>query len=309
MSNNNYKDRLKQVKSISNNPEKCCYAPQVESNNGDIVCMKCGMTFGRKYVDDERRQYNQQEVDERKHNEPRWREVGARTLIPNVKYDAKGKYLTNNHKQLFNRLSKVQNSLISSIERNFWDAKPQLKMICTKLNISHVIKDTAWSIYKESAKKKLTMGRSIIGFVTASLYVAIRIHEFPMTLDEVTEGATIPRRITHSALGIVVQQVLPEMGLKYKPITPELLIVKFGNELNLSTIIQRNAVSMLENARIKGFTSNGKDPKGVAASLLYFVGKNSSDIGDRRTQSEIAEVSKITEVTLRSRVKDIKNCF
>jgi len=300
----NYKDRLKHTNNETKEKNNCCILPQIKNIGGNWVCLNCGMTFGRKYVNNERRQYNKQEINERKQNEPRWREVGARTFITNVRHDAKGKYLSPNRKRLFIRLSKVQNSLISSIERNFWEANPRLKMLCTKLNIPSAIKETAWKIYKKCAEKKLTMGRSIIAFISASLYAAIRIHEFPKVMDEIAEGAIIPRRDVSSALSLVVREVLQELGLKYKPITPHQLIYKFGNELNLPMDIQKQAINILNVAISNGLPSCGKDPKGIAASTLYFASKSTPY---KKTQSEISNIAKVTEVTLRSRGKDIEN--
>ncbi|MFX1601162.1 MAG: hypothetical protein ACFFB6_11245, partial [Promethearchaeota archaeon] len=49
---------------------------------------------------------------------------------------------------------------------------------------------------------------------------------------------------------------------------------------------------------------NGKDPRGFAASALYLAVKFSDQ---RLTQKVIAKATKITEVTLRTRIKELKN--
>ena len=48
----------------------------------------------------------------------------------------------------------------------------------------------------------------------------------------------------------------------------------------------------------------GKDPKGLAAAAIYMVCKEGNE---KRTQAEIAEVTHITEVTFRTRVKQIRS--
>ena len=83
------------------------------------------------------------------------------------------------------------------------------------------------------------MGRSIEGFVAASLYAAIRIHEFPRLLDEVCDASMTSRHIVHRSLGLIVKDILPELNLKYHPIAAEQLIFKFGNELGLSMQTQK----------------------------------------------------------------------
>ncbi len=284
--------------------EKCCDNPQIESRNGLKVCTSCGCVQGAHFVGDERRAYDKKEIEDRKQTEVRWREFGARTMISPDQTDSKGKSFTAETKTLYSRLSKIQNSLVSSIERNLWEAKPKLKMLVSKMNCPAYIHETAWKIYAVVAKKKLTMGRSIDGFVAASLYAAIRIHEFPRLLEEVSDASMSPRRTVIRSLGMIAKEVLPELNLCYKPITATQLINKFGNELEVSRKIQQTAAEILRAAFHKGLTQTGKDPKGFAASTLYIALRSSET---HKTQAEIASVARITEVTLRTRIKEIKN--
>ncbi len=285
------------------NPD-CCEEPSIQLRDGNRVCLNCGMIFQKEFVGNERRAYTVEEIQNRKRTEPRWRDFGPRTMLPNTKTDSKGKSIGAKEQALFSRLSKIQNSLISSIERNFWEAKPKLKMLCSKLNIPEYISDSAWKIYSLVAKKKLTMGRSINGFIAGALYAAIRVHDFPRLLDEVCEASLTPRRTVHRSLAMIIREVLPELNLKYQPITAESLVFRFGNELSLPMNIQKTAIEMLKNASKNGLKRTGKDPKGLAAACIYIAAKDGSL---RKTQSAVADVAKITEVTLRSRAKQIKS--
>ena len=106
------------------------------------------------------------------------------------------------------------------------------------MNIPPQIVETGWKIYSEVAQQKLTMGRSIEGFVAASLYAAIRIHDFPRLLEEVVDIAMIPLHAVHRSLGIILQMVLPILKLKYQPVSVKLLVFRFGNDLHLSMTLQ-----------------------------------------------------------------------
>ncbi len=282
----------------------CCDKPSIQIRDGNRLCLNCGMIYQKEFVGNERRAYTIEEIQNRKRTEPRWRDFGPRTMLPNTKTDSKGKSIGAKEQALFSRLSKIQNSLISSIERNFWEAKPKLKMLCSKLNIPEYISDSAWKIYSLVAKKKLTMGRSINGFIAGALYAAIRVHDFPRLLDEVCEASLTPRRTVHRSLAMIIREVLPELNLKYQPITAESLVFRFGNELELPMIIQKCAITMLKQASQNGLKRTGKDPKGLAAACIYIAAK---DGAMRKTQSRVAEIAKITEVTLRSRAKQIRN--
>ncbi|MHA1491278.1 MAG: transcription initiation factor IIB [Promethearchaeota archaeon] len=301
-----YRDFLKNKNiDVENLPptEYCCENRLIEVRDGNNVCLNCGMIFERTFVGNERRAYSIEEIQNRKRTEPRWRDFGPRTMLPITKTDSKGKSIGPKEQALFSRLSKIQNSLISSIERNFWEARPKLKMLTSKLNIPEYIAETAWKIYNVVAKKKLTMGRSINGFISGSLYAAIRVHDFPRLLDEVCEASLTPRRTVHKSLALIVKEVLPLLGLRYSPITAEKLVFRFGNELDLSIKIQQHALKMLKEASKNGLKRTGKDPKGIAAACVYIASKYYSI---RKTQSLVADIAKITEVTLRSRAKQIR---
>ena len=303
------RDRQKRDSDIEDlNPQKpepdCCDKPSIQIRDGNRVCLNCGMISQKEFVVNERRAYTIQEIQNRKRTEPRWRDFGPRTMLPNTKTDSKGKSIGAKEQALFSRLSKIQNSLISSIERNFWEAKPKLKMLCSKLNIPDYISDSAWKIYSLVAKKKLTMGRSINGFIAGALYAAIRVHDFPRLLDEVCESSLTPRRTVHRSLAMIIREILPELNLKYQPIKAETLIYRFSNNLELPMEIQKCAIQMLKTASKNGLKRTGKDPKGLAAACIYIAAR---DGNMRKTQSTVAYIAKITEVTLRSRAKQIKN--
>jgi transcription initiation factor TFIIB len=171
------------------------------------------------------------------------------------------------------------------------------------MNAPEYVVETAWKIYSEVAHQKLTMGRSIEAFVAASLYASIRIHEFPRMLEELCELALIPLRSVHHALGLIVQNVLPVLNLKYRHVTPESLVFRFGNDRHLSFKTQQIASKILTDATKNGLQGIGKDPKGLAAAVLYLATRGGNE---RKTQTEIAKVAHVTEVTLRTRVKQIK---
>ncbi len=223
-------------------------------------------------------------------------------MIGNINTDGRGNHLIARKIALFSRLNKIQSSLVNSLERNYWEARPKLMSCANKLAVPNFVQETAWKIYAEVAKMKLTMGRSIDASVAVSLYAAIRVHEFPRLLEELVEVAMMPMRNIHKALGMIVQKILPKLNLRYKPLGPEPLLFRFGNELTVSMNIQQQANEMLRYASKNGLKRLGKDPKGLAAAAIYIAARNSTE---KRTQSQIAEVARITEVTLRTWAKQL----
>ncbi|MFX1236601.1 MAG: transcription initiation factor IIB family protein [Promethearchaeota archaeon] len=283
----------------------CCNNPLISFENGYAVCHNCGEVVDKLFSNQERRAYNNEEKENRVCSEPTWREFGPRTDLSKYNKDYKGSGFNSKKRELFSRLSKIHRSLISGLERNLWEAKPKLKYLSTRLCVPQYVNDMAWKIYTTVAKEKLTIGRSIEGFIAASLYAAIRIHEFPKLLDDISEVSLVSRHTIIRSLGFIVREILPKMHLKYSPITVEQLIFYFGNKLELPTSIQLNAHELYSRACQNGLNLNGKDPKGFAASLLYLAAIKSEY---KKTQSEVALAAKTNEVTLRSRIKDLKKC-
>ncbi len=284
--------------------EKCCDDPLIDYNlDGLRVCKRCGLVLGTAYISSEKRAYTHEEVQDRRRTEPRWRNYGPRTIIDRNSSDGNGNILTGRRKAFFNRLSKIQGSLVNSLERNYWEARPKINQLARKLNIPEHIVETSWKIYTEVAKQKLTMGRSIDGFVTASIYAGIRIHNFPRLLEEIAEVSMMPLRSVHRSLGLIVRNVFPVLNLKYKPISAVPLVFRFGNDLDLSVQVQKHASDILNSAISHGLRKMGKDPKGLAAAALYMAAKPTTE---RLTQRQIAEAAHITEVTLRTRAKQIQ---
>jgi transcription initiation factor TFIIB len=79
-------------------------------------------------------------------------------------------------------------------------------------------------------------------------------------------------------------------------------IVKIASKAKLSEKTQRMAMSTM-NDLIKKELSAGKDPMGLAATVLYLC---CLAVGEATTQKEIAEAAGVTEVTIRNRFKDLK---
>jgi transcription initiation factor TFIIB len=79
-------------------------------------------------------------------------------------------------------------------------------------------------------------------------------------------------------------------------------IVKIANKAKLGEKTQRMAMSTM-NDLINKEISAGKDPMGLAATVLYL---SCLTVGEATTQKEIAEAAGVTEVTIRNRIKDLK---
>ena len=98
-------------------------------------------------------------------------------------------------------------------------------------------------------------------------------------------------------------QTIRELNLKAPSTNPISLIPRFIAELSLDAETEKTTINILQSFVTKHSTS-GKDPKGLCAGALYLVCKKRDK---RISQKEIANVVGVTEVTLRSRYKELVN--
>jgi len=85
-----------------------------------------------------------------------------------------------------------------------------------------------------------------------------------------------------------------------EPIDPRQFVPRFCSELDIEPEVQRRALEILEDAEAEGMHS-GKSPTGLAGAAIYLAALL-CDV--KRTQSEIAEVAQVTEVTIRNRYQE-----
>ncbi len=285
-----------------NREESCCDSPKFNQENGFIVCLNCGCIHSRIFDDSPRRAFTQEEINKRKTTERVYSPIGPRTVIRGSK-DARGSLLSPKYKSKFNRLGKIHRSLTTSYERNLWIALPNLQRLQRKLKIPDHIAEDVLRIYTRTVKEKLTMGRSIDALLTASIFAALRSHAVPRTIEEIAKAAQIDKKKILKSYRLIVREIFPQLNLKIKRLTPERYVDKFNDLLKLSMQCRNKAVLLIKNVRKNGLHFSGKDPKGIAAAALYL---SSKICNEARTQKDIADLAKVTEVTLRTRVKDFQ---
>lgn len=151
----------------------------------------------------------------------------------------------------------------------------------------------------EAVRKGLIRGRSIEAVIAACVYAACRLLKVPRTLDEIADVS----RVDKKEIGRSFRFIARHLNLTPKKlfVKPTDYVNKFADELGLSEKVRRRAIEILEEAYQRGLTS-GKSPAGLVAAALYIA---SLMEGEKRTQREVAEVARVTEVTVRNRYKEL----
>lgn len=260
---------------------------------GEIVCGQCGLVISERIVDishSGKRAFTKQEKESRERTGSPISillpDMGLSTIIdksniksPDLKRAAKW------------------NSRMTWDKRNMLIATTELKRIGSNLNLPNHVKKAAIRLYIEAFKKKLLRGRSINGMVAACLYFACRERKIPRTLQEILEQTSISAKNVRRCYRTLIR----ELNLKVPSTDPISLIPRFIAELDLDADAENGTIKILQTFTSK-FSTSGKDPKGLCAGALYLVCK----MKDKRvSQKEIANLVGVTEVTLRSRYKEL----
>ncbi|MFW9900885.1 MAG: transcription initiation factor IIB family protein [Candidatus Thorarchaeota archaeon] len=263
-------------------------------NTGDVVCNQCGLVINEKNVDfsrNGRRAYTSHEKNNRE-------QTGApiSILLPDM-----GLSTVIDRKKISNpdlKRAAKWNTRITWQKRNLLIASTELKRIGTNLNLPNYVREDAMRLYKEAFKRKLLRGRSINAMVAACLYLACRRKEIPRTLQEITNEASANDKDVRRSYTTLIK----EFNLKSPSTDPVSLIPRYINELGLDSEIEQLTIKILKVYSSK-YSVSGKDPKGLCAGAIYLACRiRNKDT----TQQQIVESIGITEVTLRSRYKELK---
>jgi len=273
-----------------------------DPTKGTSICASCGLVLDTQMdLGPEWRAYNSSELQERSRigspMTPLKAEMGLRTQIGNIRKDISGRTLPYTSQTKYRRLSRIDNRTRKSEIRNLRFALKELKRIKSQLELPEDVAEMGAMIYRKALKKNLIRGRSIDGMIAASLYLACRKKKLPQTLKDIASVSNISSK----ELGRCIRIILQKLDLKVSPSDYAALVHRLGISLRVTMKARRQAVKILNLARAKGATV-GKNPMSLAAAALYI---STIQTGERRTQQEIANIARITPVTIRNRFKEL----
>jgi len=277
----------------------------IDGTRGEVICSDCGLVLSDRSIDmgPEWRAFtaDEQNARQRVGGPADWSKFdqGLTTVIGRQNVDAAGRKLTSTRRAQIHRLRKwqIRTKVHSSDKRNLAVAMTELHRISSQLSIPYSIRESSAVIYRKALRKRLTRGRTILGMIAASLYLACRVHQVPRPLEEIVEQI----HITRKELSLCVRLILRYLNLKVPFSSPIDFIHRFGTELGIPGEAKKKAIDILQLAKAERLTI-GKDPKGMAAAAIYVA---SILTGNRRTQLEIARTARVTEVTVRNRYKEM----
>ncbi len=275
-----------------------------DKERGEVYCVGCGLVIKENLVDlsPEWRAFSLKEKQELRRTGPPTLYISydkrlSTTFKPYK--DASGKSLPlRTRRQMFRlRRLNLRVRMRDSSLRNLIKATSEIMRISEKLNLSHSLREVAANIYRKALTKNLIRGRSIDTIAAASIYAACRITKTPRNLRDILKVINRDRKEITRCYRLIVSN----LGLMMPIDDPMKFVPKIRSKIGVSLTVENRAVEIIREAKQTGILL-GKDPVGVAAATLYIAGRL---CGEKVSQKKIAEVSEVTEVTIRNRYKDL----
>ena len=292
--------------------ESVVKCPECSSRNlfndlskGELCCEDCGLVVEENIVDQgaEWRVFSANDgLESVRTGAPAsvlFHDKGLSTDIEWSNRDFAGKSIsTKNRGQLY-RMRKWQRRarISSSFDRNMSSALAEITRLGAQMGLSKTVQEEAAVIYRKALENDLIRGRSIDAMVAASLYLANQKLRTARSLDDFEKASKVKRK----ALTRAHKTMKMRLKLRIDPAVPEEYVDRYVNLLGLHPSIISDAIALIQTARGRELI-HGKSPTGVAAAAIYIVARQSTQL---RTQREIADISGVTEVTIRNRYKEL----
>jgi transcription initiation factor TFIIB len=287
---------------------KCDSGRQItDLESGEIICGNCGRVSLDKAMesraewrtfDSENNSSSRQRVGSP--SSLAFHDMGLSTIIGKVNKDSTGHNLdaSMNYRMQRLRTWDARTRVHAPGNRGLMRAFSELERLKDKLGLSDAVVQKTAYIYRKAQEKRLARGRSVSSILAAATYIACREMGAARTLRDLTEITNVKRKALSRSYRLLVLKLdikVPSMDLMK-------CIVKIANKAKLSEKTQRMAMSIM-NDLINKEIHAGKDPMGLAATVLYLSCLRNDEA---RTQRDIAEAAGVTEVTIRNRFKDLK---
>ncbi|MFQ5977470.1 MAG: transcription initiation factor IIB family protein [Candidatus Heimdallarchaeota archaeon] len=274
----------------------------IDSHRGEAICTVCGVVVEESLMrsEPEWRAYTFEERQSRARTGPVLKIAapnGLATTFSGSAKDAIGNPISSQKQREMHRLAKTSMRTQDNNIRNMKTAFRELRRLCSAMGLPDDILEVAALYYRLALKKDLVRGRSIDNLVAACAYLACRHRRLSISIKDVEKASPRKRReISHN-----VRLLITELNIKPTPTDFGVLINRVGDDLDL-TMHTRLRARKIVDAVVEAKLATGKNPLNLVAACIYIAAMQT---GERRTQQQVAKVSKTTPVTIRNRAREI----
>jgi transcription initiation factor TFIIB len=293
-------------------PLACCVCKDdsrivTDSESGEIICGNCGIVISDKMQENNRpewRTFSPEEVDHRcRTGSPTsltHHDMGLFTIIAKTDKDANGREINATLRSTMNRLRTLdfRTQFHTATDRNLKQAFDELSIWKDKLALSSAIIENSAYLYRKVQQIGFVRGRTITAVLAAVVYIVCREIGCPKTLKDIALVSNIKRK----DLAKAYRQLVRKFDFEVPNTDPLNCIPRVANKANLSERTKRQAIDIMNKVTRVGISA-GKDPMGLAASVLYL---SCIKTGEDKKQVDISRAAGVTDITLRNRLKDLR---
>jgi len=299
------------MNALSSEECRVCGSTQLVTipDSGEIVCEHCGAVISDKAEEKEWRTFVTSTAGKKGDDENRTgmpfslarSDKGLSTIIGRTNKDAKGTKINSSMISAIERLRRWDSRIkvYNSTDRNLTQAFAQLDTLKDKLGLPSVVIEKTAYIYRKAQENRLVVGRSISALLAAAIYAACREMGIPRTLNDIARKSNVKRK----SVAKYYRQLLLELDLMIPMVEPMKCITRIANKAKVSEKTKHHAINIM-NTVIENEISAGKDPMGLAATVIY---ASCIKTGEIKTQKQLADAADISDMTLRTRLKDLKH--
>ena len=280
--------------------------------SGEIFCSNCGMVICDKTEESGRPEWRNFEDSQQEKNKKLRRtgrplslarhDMGLYTIIGQTDKDARGQKLDVSMRSSIERLRRwdYRSQVYSSTDRNLMQAFNELDRLKDKLGLSDAIIEKTAYIYRKAQDRGLVRGREIYSVLAATVYIACREMGTPRTLKGIAAISNIKRKdIARNYRRLVI-----ELEVKVPIVEPIKCISRIANKVDIGQKTKRQAMNIMSDITKRGGISAGKNPMGLAATVLYLSSRITGE-EENMAQKVFAEAAGVTDVTIRNIFKSI----
>jgi transcription initiation factor TFIIB len=270
----------------------------VDHESGELICTSCGYVIHER-IGDESQSWTilTQEPETKLRSSPTSLArsgMGLSTIIGRPDRSA-GSGLDAAMRATFDRLRTWDFRIKGADERTLRRAFVHLDRLRSMLNLPDAVIEKTAYIYRRAQERGLVKGRTMLALMGAAVYIVQREMGISGTMGDIVKATNTKEK----DLARAYRLMLRELDLKVPLVDPVKCVSRVANRLRISERTKRRAMDLMNDVVHAGLAA-GKDPMGLAASVLYISCLNDDE---SKSQAEIADAAGVSEVTLRKHSK------
>lgn len=296
-------------------------------HHGEYICQSCGYVVLEKIDYCGHETHTNSSDDKLKnirgsgHSSFLLMNYGLQTEISISDRDYNGKPINCTNAECIANVRKLHSRLkASSEERRISRVLSIIDKVCSKLLLPRSLSETAAKVYRSYSSKNNTKGMSVNGNAVAAVYLACKRSCIARGLEEIIDSIDFSSN-KRSSLRIAFRCYKRMAMCMTNPVEPDMIkstsstfdhvipldkyIAKIANRARVDWRVQKQALEIARQTE-DNLLLSGKDPVGIAAAYLYI---SACLCGYRMYLADIANFSQVTEITIRTRCKEILSSF